>query len=79
MNLTDLSDQRPNKAPIVVFDRNELGDKRLDPTETLAKLKEENRSLAAKSRLIDQEILRTRAWRWASRWPIKTSSGFSSG
>ena len=46
--ITDLSDKRANKVPLVIFDKNELGDKRLDPTDTLAKLKEENRSLAAK-------------------------------
>jgi hypothetical protein len=54
--ITDLSDPRPNKAPIVQVDRNQLGDKRLDPTENLAKLREGNEKLSARSRIPHQEI-----------------------
>ena len=57
MLITDLQDKRPNKAPIVIFDKNELGDKRLDPTESLAKIKEENAKLAQKSRIKHQDEL----------------------
>jgi hypothetical protein len=42
---------------LIQMDRNELGDKRLDPKENLAKLKEENRKLAAKSKIKDQSLL----------------------
>ena len=42
---------------LIQTDKNELGDKRLDPTENLAKLKEENAQLTAKSKIKDQSLL----------------------
>ncbi len=48
----------PNKAPIIITDSNELGDKRLDPKEVLIKLREENNSHAQRmTRKPDQDIL----------------------
>lgn len=49
---------KPNKAPLILTDSAELGDKRLDPTEGLAKLKEENSDLIKKRYWKpDQEML----------------------
>lgn len=57
-NLTDPSNILvPNKAPIVVPDINELGDKRLDPAENLAKIKEDNLKLFGVHKLPGQELL----------------------
>jgi len=42
---------------LVVTDRNELGDKRLNEVEALAKIKEENKRLTDKNRIPDQDIL----------------------
>lgn len=42
---------------LIQIDKNELGDKRLDPKENLAKLKEENLKLSGRSRIADQSLL----------------------
>ena len=42
---------------IIITDSDELGDKRLDPNENLAKLKEENIRMAAKFKLPGQAML----------------------
>jgi hypothetical protein len=42
---------------LIQVDKNELGDKRLDPKEGVAKLKEDNRKLAAKNRIPNQSLL----------------------
>ena len=45
---------------LIQTDKNELGDKRLDAVEGLAKIKEENKKLSDKNRIPDQDILEKR-------------------
>lgn len=46
-----------NKAPLVVPDKNDLGDLRLSPAEGVAKLKEGNQKLTDKKKIPNQSLL----------------------
>ncbi len=61
MLIDTLQSKNENKAPIVLTDSAELGDKRLDPTEALIKIKAENNARAQKQTAIpDQKMMTDR-------------------